>query len=186
VQLFGELQALGVDLYLHQQSVDSSTPSGRALLQMSAVFAEFERAMLRERVFAGLARARAQGKRIGRPRAKGASVARICVPRAWAWLRSAASSSAAPAPCRRRLPAADVEGVNFPGRAVSGLHRHALMTTIAYAFLQHHRLAAARREKKNQRAAASTDLAGCTPRHPRTLRSTAAVAMPVLSKMDLQ
>jgi DNA invertase Pin-like site-specific DNA recombinase len=77
VQLFGELQALGVDLYLHQQSVDSSTPSGRALLQMSAVFAEFERAMLRERVFAGLARARAQGKRIGRPRAKGASVARI-------------------------------------------------------------------------------------------------------------
>jgi DNA invertase Pin-like site-specific DNA recombinase len=77
VQLFGELQALDVDLYLHQQSVDSSTPSGRALLQMSAVFAEFERAMLRERVFAGLARARAQGKRIGRPRAKGASVARI-------------------------------------------------------------------------------------------------------------
>jgi DNA invertase Pin-like site-specific DNA recombinase len=77
VQLFGELQALGVDLYLHQQHVDSSTPSGRALLQMSAVFAEFERAMLRERVFAGLARARAQGKTIGRPRAKGATEKRI-------------------------------------------------------------------------------------------------------------
>jgi DNA invertase Pin-like site-specific DNA recombinase len=77
VQLFAELQSLGVDLYLHQQSVDSSTPSGRALLQMSAVFAEFERAMLRERVFAGLARARAQGKKIGRPRAKGATVKRI-------------------------------------------------------------------------------------------------------------
>ena len=46
VQLFTEFQSLGVDLYLHQQHVDSSTPSGRALLQMSGVFAEFERAML--------------------------------------------------------------------------------------------------------------------------------------------
>jgi DNA invertase Pin-like site-specific DNA recombinase len=77
VQLFAELQALGVDLYLHQQHVDSSTPSGRALLQMSAVFAEFERAMLLERTRAGLARARAQGKRIGRPRARGATDKRI-------------------------------------------------------------------------------------------------------------
>jgi DNA invertase Pin-like site-specific DNA recombinase len=77
VQLFSELQALGVDLYLHQQHVDSSTPAGNALLQMSAVFAEFERAMLRERVAAGLARAKAQGKRLGRPRARGATVARI-------------------------------------------------------------------------------------------------------------
>jgi DNA invertase Pin-like site-specific DNA recombinase len=77
VQLFSEFQALGVDLYLHQQHVDSSTPSGRALLQMSAVFAEFERAMVLERTKAGLARARAAGKRIGRPRAKGATDARI-------------------------------------------------------------------------------------------------------------
>jgi DNA invertase Pin-like site-specific DNA recombinase len=77
VGLFEEFQMLGVDLYLHQQSVDSSTPSGRALLQMSAVFAEFERAMLRERVAAGLARARASGKRLGRPRAKRATDARI-------------------------------------------------------------------------------------------------------------
>lgn len=77
VQLFGELQALGIDLYLHMQHVDSSTPSGKALLQMSAVFAEFERAMMVERINAGLARARAQGKKIGRPRAKGATVKRI-------------------------------------------------------------------------------------------------------------
>jgi DNA invertase Pin-like site-specific DNA recombinase len=74
---FAELQALGIDLYLHQQHVDSSTPSGRALLQMSAVFAEFERAMLLERTRAGLARAKAQGKRIGRPRARGATDKRI-------------------------------------------------------------------------------------------------------------
>jgi hypothetical protein len=60
------------------------------------------------------------------------------------------------------------------------------MTMIAYAFLQHRRLATARREKKNQRAAASTNFARRTPRHPRTLRSTTAAAMPALSKMDLQ
>ena len=65
-------KALGVDLYLHQQHVDSSTPAGRALLQMSGVFAEFERAMLKERINAGLARARAQGKHLGRKRTLGA------------------------------------------------------------------------------------------------------------------
>src|SRR5262245_32823730 len=75
---------------------------------------------------------------------------------------------------------------HFEGRSWQGLHRHALMTMIAYAFLQYRRLATARRKKKNQRAAASTDLAGRAPRHHRTLRSTAAAAMPVLSKMDLQ
>ena len=73
VTLFADLQAMGVDLYLHQQHVDSSTPSGRALLQMSGVFAEFERAMLKERVHAGLARAKAQGKTLGRRRTRGAT-----------------------------------------------------------------------------------------------------------------
>ena len=73
VQLFGEFQALGIDLYLHQQHVDSSTPSGRALLQMSGVFAEFERAMIQERIIAGLARAKAEGKHLGRRRTKGAT-----------------------------------------------------------------------------------------------------------------
>lgn len=77
VQLFDEFKALNVDLYLHQQHVDSSTPSGRALLQMSGVFAEFERAMLRERIYAGLARAREQGKQPGRRRAAGATDAAI-------------------------------------------------------------------------------------------------------------
>ena len=68
VAFLGELHALGVDLYLHQQAVDTTTPAGRALFQMMSVFAEFERAMIRERVMAGLARARASGKRLGRPR----------------------------------------------------------------------------------------------------------------------
>jgi SRSO17 transposase len=75
---------------------------------------------------------------------------------------------------------------HFEGRSWQGLHRHALMTMIAYAFLQHHRLAATARKKKNQRTPASADFARRAPRHPRTLRSTTAAAMPALSKMDLQ
>jgi SRSO17 transposase len=75
---------------------------------------------------------------------------------------------------------------HFEGRSWQGLHRHALMTMIAYAFLQHRRLAAARREKKNQRAAASANSASRAPRHPRTHRWTTAAAMSALPKMDLQ
>ena len=61
-----DLHANGVDLFLHQQGLDTSTPSGRAMFQMLGVFAEFERAMIRERVMSGLARARAEGKQLGR------------------------------------------------------------------------------------------------------------------------
>ena len=68
VQFLVELHAKGVDLYLDRQGVDTTTPGGKALFQMMGVFAEFERAMIRERVNAGLARAKAQGKRLGRPR----------------------------------------------------------------------------------------------------------------------
>ena len=62
-----ELHAKEVDLYLHQQGLDTSTPSGRAMFGMMGVFAEFERAMIQERVKAGLSRARAEGIRLGRP-----------------------------------------------------------------------------------------------------------------------
>ena len=61
-----ELHGKGVDLFLHQQGLDTTTPSGRAMFQMLGVFAEFERAMIRERVMTGLARARAEGKQLGR------------------------------------------------------------------------------------------------------------------------
>jgi DNA invertase Pin-like site-specific DNA recombinase len=57
LELLTELHAKKVDLYLHQQGLDTSTPSGRAMFQMMGVFVEFERAMIRERVLAGLARA---------------------------------------------------------------------------------------------------------------------------------
>ena len=67
VGFMDELHALGVDLYLHRQAVDTTTPAGKALFQMLGVFAEFERSLIRERVVAGLARAKAKGKRLGRP-----------------------------------------------------------------------------------------------------------------------
>ena len=75
---------------------------------------------------------------------------------------------------------------HFEGRSWQGLHRHALMTMIAYAFLQHRRLAAARRKKKNQWSTASADLASRATRHPQTHPSSATTAMPALPKMDLR
>ena len=75
---------------------------------------------------------------------------------------------------------------HFEGRSWQGLHRHALMTMIAYAFLQHRRLTKARRGKKNQWAPASTKLARRATRHPRPHRPTAASAMPVLQTIDRQ
>jgi DNA invertase Pin-like site-specific DNA recombinase len=63
-----EIHALGVGLHLHQQAVDTTTPAGKALFQMMGVFAEFERAMIRERVMAGLKRARANHVQLGRPK----------------------------------------------------------------------------------------------------------------------
>jgi DNA invertase Pin-like site-specific DNA recombinase len=66
VGFLNELQALDCNLYLHQQAIDTTTPSGRAMFQMCGVFAEFERSMIVERVNAGLARAKANGVKLGR------------------------------------------------------------------------------------------------------------------------
>ena len=60
------LKACGVDPYLDQQSIDTTTPSGKLMLQMTGAFAEFERAMIQARFHAGLARAKANGKMLGR------------------------------------------------------------------------------------------------------------------------
>jgi DNA invertase Pin-like site-specific DNA recombinase len=70
VEVLSDLHAKGVDLYLHQQGLDTSTPSGRAMFQMMGVFAEFERAINRERVLSGIARAKAEGVVLGRPSLK--------------------------------------------------------------------------------------------------------------------
>ncbi len=63
-----ELERLGVGFVSLTEALDLTTPSGRAMAGMLAVFAEFEREILRERVRAGLAEARQNGKRLGRPR----------------------------------------------------------------------------------------------------------------------
>ena len=62
-----ELHALGIDLFLHQQGLDTTTPAGKAMFQMLGVFAEFEHSIIQERVRAGLQRAKREGKRLGRP-----------------------------------------------------------------------------------------------------------------------
>jgi len=77
VSFLGDVHGAGVKLYLHQQAVDTTTPAGRALFQMLGVFAEFERAMIRSRVKAGLAAVRAKGVRLGAPRKDDRVLARI-------------------------------------------------------------------------------------------------------------
>ena len=71
IDLLGTIQTLeacGVDLYLDQQSIDTTTPAGRLMFQVTGAFAEFERSMIRQRVNAGLKRAVQQGKTLGRPK----------------------------------------------------------------------------------------------------------------------
>src|SRR2546430_15269424 len=67
IGFLSELHALKIDLFLRQQGLDTTTPAGKAMFQMMGVFAEFERAMIAERVRAGLARAKSEGKRLGAP-----------------------------------------------------------------------------------------------------------------------
>ncbi len=67
VTFLDELRAKDVDLYLHKQGLDTSTPGGRAMFGMLSVFSEFERAMIGERIKSGLSRAKSSGKRLGRP-----------------------------------------------------------------------------------------------------------------------
>jgi DNA invertase Pin-like site-specific DNA recombinase len=67
IAFLSELHALGIDLYLHQQGLNTATPAGKAMFQMLGVFAEFERAIIRERVLAGMARAKAKGTKSGKP-----------------------------------------------------------------------------------------------------------------------
>ena len=62
------LEAVGVDLYLDQQAIDTTTPMGKLVFQVTGAFAEFERSMIRQRVRAGLKRAVANGARLGRPK----------------------------------------------------------------------------------------------------------------------
>jgi len=71
IDLLGTIQTLeacGVDLYLDQQSIDTTTPAGRLMFQIVGAFAEFEHSIIRQRVRAGLKRAIESGKQLGRPK----------------------------------------------------------------------------------------------------------------------
>ena len=68
VAFLGEIHGKGIDLYLHTQGLDTSTPTGKAMFQLLGVFAELERSIITERINAGIARAKAAGKHCGRPR----------------------------------------------------------------------------------------------------------------------
>lgn len=68
VTLIEELQSLGVTFVSLGEGIDCTTPAGKLQLHILAALAEFERERIRERVLAGLHRAKAQGKRLGRPR----------------------------------------------------------------------------------------------------------------------
>ena len=71
IDLLGTIQTLEachVDLYLDQQSIDTTTPAGRLMFQVTGAFAEFERSMIRQRINAGLKRAVEAGKQLGRPK----------------------------------------------------------------------------------------------------------------------
>jgi DNA invertase Pin-like site-specific DNA recombinase len=67
VGFMNDIQAMGVDLYVHQQAIDTTTPSGRMIFGIFSALGEYERELIRERIMAGQKRARAQGVRIGRP-----------------------------------------------------------------------------------------------------------------------
>ena len=67
VEFLNDVQSVGCNLYIHQQGLDTSTPSGRMKFQMVGVFAEFERSMISERVKLGLSRVKASGKKLGQP-----------------------------------------------------------------------------------------------------------------------
>jgi len=68
LEFLTEIHSKNIDLYLHQQGIDTTTPAGKAMFQMLGVFSEFERSMIQERVKAGLERAKANGKTLGRPK----------------------------------------------------------------------------------------------------------------------
>jgi DNA invertase Pin-like site-specific DNA recombinase len=77
LSILQNLHEKSVGLFLHQQGLDTSTTAGKAMFQMLGVFAEFERGIIRERVNAGLARAKAKGTKLGRRRVKPSVEARI-------------------------------------------------------------------------------------------------------------
>jgi DNA invertase Pin-like site-specific DNA recombinase len=74
VAFMKDVQSANVDLYIHQQAINTATPAGRMVFGIFSALGEYERELIRERINAGLARARAEGKKLGRPTNVNASV----------------------------------------------------------------------------------------------------------------
>jgi DNA invertase Pin-like site-specific DNA recombinase len=105
VTLVAELEALGVDLVVLDQNIDTTTPAGRLLFHMLAAIAEFERDLIRERVIAGVRRARALGKHLGRPKIHHVDIARAQALRAegQSWRATARALGVHPMALRRAI-----------------------------------------------------------------------------------
>jgi DNA invertase Pin-like site-specific DNA recombinase len=67
VTTVNDLHASGIQLYFHQQALDTTQPSGKLLFSVMGSFAEYERELIRERIKLGVERARKEGKKLGRP-----------------------------------------------------------------------------------------------------------------------
>ena len=75
VEFLNEIHESAVDLYLHQQGINTSTPAGKALFQICGVFAEFERSIIKERVISGISRAKISGTKSGKPHGRPPNIA---------------------------------------------------------------------------------------------------------------
>lgn len=114
VVLGQELQVLGVDLVVIDQAIDTTTPTGRLLFHVLAAIAEFERDLIRERITAGIQRAKAAGVRMGRPRRFVVDVAKV-----------------------RELQAADpARSLRSIGRALGGIHPTVIKRALSAAAAQ--------------------------------------------------
>jgi DNA invertase Pin-like site-specific DNA recombinase len=67
VEFIEAIQERNVDLYLHQNGIDTSTSAGKAMFQMIGIFSEFERSIISDRIKTALDRVRSEGKKLGRP-----------------------------------------------------------------------------------------------------------------------
>lgn len=77
IQRLEDFRQLGIDFISYQENIDTSTPTGKVMFTMISAFAEFEREIIRERVKAGLERARREGKKLGRPEISEATKAKV-------------------------------------------------------------------------------------------------------------
>lgn len=77
IQALETFKSLGIDFVSYQENIDTTTPAGKMMFTIISAFAEFEKEIIKERVTAGLQRAKAQGKKLGRPNIKKTDIKKI-------------------------------------------------------------------------------------------------------------